>query len=129
MTTALAPVARLPEEFRQNAAAARRLAGSDAAAHVWEEAARETERRLQEAMLEPLTLDQAELESGYTKRHLMRMIREGVLPDSRAEDATQAIILRCHLPRKPGFGFDAEEVRPASSRAQAARAVIGGGRR
>jgi hypothetical protein len=125
VTNGLAPLVRLPQAFRENAQQARRLAGSEAAAHVWEEAARETERRLQEALLEPLTIAQAELESGYTKSHLRRMLREGVIPNAGSEQGP--LILRAHLPRKPGHGVDPAEARPASSRMQAARAVIEGG--
>jgi hypothetical protein len=120
----LAPLARLPQEFRDNAAAARRLAGSDAAAHVWEMAATEVEDRLGEALLEPLALDLASLESGYTRSHLLRLIRDSTIPNSGTQNDPR--ILRMHLPRKPGLGVDGETMRPASSRVQAARAVIEG---
>lgn len=123
-TSALVPLARLPQEFRDNAAAARRLAGSEAAAHVWETAALEVEDRLGEALLEPLTLDQASRESGYTRNHLRRLLRDGTIPNSGTEHDPR--ILRMHLPRKPGLGVDGETVPPASSRVQAARAVIEG---
>lgn len=125
--TMLGPLAHLPEDFRLNAAQAKRLTGSDAAAHVWEEAAREVERKLKEAQLEPLTLEDAELESGYSRSHLRRMVKEGTLPNAGTE--MHPLVLRVHLPRKPGFGVDRDEPRPASSRTQAARAVLGGGRR
>jgi AraC-like DNA-binding protein len=71
----LVPAARLPEEFRQNAAEARRLAGSEVAAHVWESAATAVEERLRDSILEPLTLDAAESESGYSRSHLRRWLR------------------------------------------------------
>ena len=124
MTSALAPLAKLPLEFRENAAAARRLAGSEVAAHVWETAAASVEGRLREALLEALTLDAAALESGYTRNHLRRLIRAGTIPNSGTQNDPR--ILRMHLPRKPGLGVDGETVRPASSRMQAARAVIEG---
>ncbi|MFH1764479.1 MAG: hypothetical protein ABIF09_09835 [Gemmatimonadota bacterium] len=124
MTSALVPLARLPQEFRGNARAARRLAGSEAAAHVWEAAAVEVEQRLQESFLEPLTLEVAVSESGYTRNHLNRMLREKKLPNSGTDADPR--ILRMHLPRKPWPGVDAGTIHPASSRVQAARAVIEG---
>ena len=124
MTSALSPIARLPQEFRDNAMTARRLTGSESAAHVWEEAAVEVEQRLADCLLEPLTLDAAVSESGYTRNHLLRMLRDGLLPNSGTN--TDPRILRMHLPRKPGLGVDGESIRPASSRVQAARAVIEG---
>jgi len=124
VSPSLFPIARLPQEFRDNAMAARRLTGSEAAAHVWEEAAAEVEHGLGEALLEPLTLVAAALESGYTRSHLNRMLRDGKLPNSGTEG--EPLILRMHLPRKPGFGIAEGVVQPASSQAQAARAVIEG---
>ena len=124
MTTPLSPLARLPQEFQANANAARTLAGAEAAAHVWEEAARAVDQRLREARLEALPLDQAEAESGYTGSHLRRMLRDKTLPNSGT--AQEPRILRIHLPRKPGFGVDQPPLQPASCRAQAARAVIEG---
>lgn len=123
-TSTLSPLARLPQEFRANAEAVRTLAGAEAAAHVWEEAARTVEQRLGEALLEPLPLDQAEAESGYTRSHLRRMLRNATLPNSGTVHDPR--ILRRHLPRKPGFGVDRGIPHPACSRVQAARAVIEG---
>ena len=124
MSSALIPIARLPQQFRGNARAAQRLAGSEAAAHVWEAAAVEVEQRLREAFVEPLTLEAAALESGYTRNHLRRILRDKKLPNSGTDADPR--ILRMHLPRKPGFGVDAGTIQPASSRVQAARAVIEG---
>lgn len=123
-TTALSPLARLPQEFRANAEAVRRLAGAEVAAHVWEEAARAVEQRLGEALLEPLPLEQAEAEAGYSRSHLRRMLRNGTLPNSGTVHDPR--ILRKHLPRKPGFGVDRGTAHPACSQVQAARAVIEG---
>lgn len=120
----LVPLARLPQEFRANAETARRIAGSESAAHVWEAAAAEVEGRLADCHMEPLALDEAVLESGYSRSHLLRMLREDTLPNSGTD--TDPRILRMHLPRKAGFGVDVGTVRPASSRVQAARAVIEG---
>lgn len=124
LTSALVPLSRLPQEFRENAATARRLAGAEAAALVWEAAATEVEGRLSDCRLEPLTLDAAALESGYSRNHLNRLLKEGTVPNSGTD--TDSRILRMHLPRKPGFGIDAGTPQPASSRVQAVRAVIEG---
>ncbi len=124
LTSALVPLSRLPQEFRDNATTARKLAASERAAHVWEAAAKEVEERIADSLLEPLTLEAAVLESGYTRNHLTRMLRVGKFPNSGTE--TRPLILRMHLPRKPGFGIDEGAVRPASSQAQAARDVIEG---
>ncbi len=120
----LDPLVRLPLQFRENAATARRLAGSDVAARVWEEAARLAEEHLHGASLEPLHLSEAADESGYTRNHLRRMLRDSTLPNAGTDG--EPLILRMHLPRKPGFGVDQKPVRAASSRMQAARAVIRG---
>ncbi len=124
MSIVLASLAALPAEFRGNAAEVRRLGGAEGAATAWEEAARQTELRLREARLEPLTLDAAVAESGYTRNHLNRLMREGTLPNSGTDSNPR--ILRTHVPRKPGFAVDQQAVQPASSRVQAARAVIEG---
>jgi hypothetical protein len=117
-------VARLSEEFRANAEAALRLTGSEGAAYVWEEAAKLVDQCIEDSSLEPLTLDLAAAESGYTRGHLLRMLRDGKFPNSGTEKDPR--ILRMHLPRKPGYGVDAPTVQPPSSQAQAARAVIEG---
>lgn len=120
----LDPLVRLPLQFRENAATARWLAGSDVAAHVWEEAARLAEEHLRAASLEPLSLTEAVDESGYSRSHLRRMLRDRSLPNDGTD--AEPLILRKHLPRKPGFGVDQKAVQAASSRVQAARAVIRG---
>ena len=124
MTVMLSPLARLPQEFRAKAKISRSVAGAETAAYIWEQAAQAVEQRLGEAFLEPLSLDQAETESGYTRNHLSRMLRESTLPNSGTTQDPR--ILRKHLPRKPGHGVDQGELQPASSRMQAARAVIEG---
>jgi hypothetical protein len=124
LISALVPLSRLPQDFRDNATAVRQLAASEGAAHVWEAAARRLEERLADSHMEPLTLETAALESGYTRSHLNRMLRDGKFPNSGTHG--EPLILRMHLPRKPGHGVDSETVQPASSRVQAARAVIEG---
>lgn len=124
MTAGLAALARLPHEFRDNAATLRRLGGSEEVAHAWEQAALAADNALRAALLEPLTLEVAAEESGYTRSHLRRMLRDGTLANSGTD--AESVILRKDLPRKPGFGVDRKPVQAASSRVQAARAVIRG---
>ena len=124
MTVVLTALAQLPADFQANAVEVRRLAGDERAAHVWEAASRDVESRLRAASLEALDLATAALESGYTRSHLVRMLREGKIPDSGSDSDPR--ILRMHLPRKPGLGVDQNTTPPASSRVQAARAVIEG---
>jgi hypothetical protein len=123
-TPVLVQLSRLAQEFRDNQREALRLGASEEAANVWQAAAKELEKRTADSLLEPLTLEAAELESGYTRNHLNRMLREGKVPNSGTD--TEPRILRMHLPRKVGFGVDVGTIRPASSRVQAARAVIEG---
>lgn len=94
------------------------------AAKAFADAAAELEQALREADLEPLTLADAEIECGYTRSHLRRLIREGRIPNSGTE--AEPRILRCHLPRKPGHAVAHARLHVASSRAQAARAVATG---
>jgi len=124
VTIVLAALAQLPADFLANAEEIRRLAGDERAAQVWEAASRDVESRLRAASLEALDLSTAAGESGYTRSHLVRMLREGKIPDSGSDSDPR--ILRMHLPRKPGLGVDENAVPPASSRTQAARAVIEG---
>lgn len=115
---------RLPDLFRANAADVRRLAAGEGAALVWEKAGGVLEAEIERAVMEPLPLHHAEMESGYTRGHLRRMLRDNIIPNVGTLQDPR--ILRKHLPRKPGFGVDQPPVQPASSRMQAARAVIEG---
>lgn len=124
MTAALLPLARLPADFRALAEQARDVAAAEGAARAYEKAAAIVEERLQDAALEPLTLEEAEFESGYTKNHLRRLIREGVIPN--AARSGEPTILRMHVPRKPGYAVARTPQQPALSRTQAARAVVEG---
>jgi hypothetical protein len=80
---------------------------------------------LEEAWLgwqrETLTLEQAVEESGYSRSHLNRLIRESLLPNSGTEGETR--ILRGHLPRKPGHDVAAPVQVSPPSRMQVARAI------
>lgn len=120
----LEEISRLPDVFRANAAKVRLLAGAEGPAVAWDEAARLTEEALSRVSLEPLSLELAAQESGYTRCHLRRMLREGTIPNAGTDSRPR--ILRHHLPRKPGFGVDRSVRQPASLKTQAARAVIEG---
>ncbi len=116
--------ADLPAAFKEIAALARECAADERAAAIWERAAELVEQSLRLSGLERLTLQQAALESGYSRDHLRRLIDDGTIPDASAADGSKAI-LRMHLPRKPGHGLAAVRPTVASSRVQAARAVAG----
>ena len=124
LATTLGSLAQLPQEFRDNATELLRLGGSEREAHVWKLAAQVAEQRLRDSFLEPLTLDAAVSESGYTRGHLLRMLREKKVPNAGTKENPR--ILRKHIPRKPGLEVDAGTIRPASSQRQAARAVVQG---
>lgn len=95
-----------------------------AAAAAFVNAARELEEALSTSAMEPLDLATASLESGYTRGHLRRMIREGTIPNAGSDEAP--LILRGHLPKKPGHGLATTRPQHASSRVQVARAVAYG---
>ncbi len=68
------------------------------AAAAFERAAAELERAMANHVMEPLTLAQAERESGYSRDHLGRMVRDGAIPNAGRHHAPR--ILRRDLPRK-----------------------------
>lgn len=103
-----------------------------AAAEAYLDAAAVFERWLEGQQLEPLDLATAEVESGYTRSHLRRMLKDGTIRNAGAVDDPR--ILRAHLPRKPGYGSlpddnDIANARraSASSPSQAVRAIAAGG--
>lgn len=101
---------------------------SPPAAAAFREAAAEVEAWLRKQHIEPLTLDVAARESGYSVRHLRRLIREDKLTNVGTDEDPR--VLRGHLPRKPGWGLAKTRPRVATSAAQAARAIATlGGRR
>ena len=71
--------------------------------------------------MEPISLEAAEVESGYTRAHLRRLLREGSLPNAGTKSSPT--ILRMHLPKKPGFGVAQTHPRATSSQMQVARTV------
>ena len=114
-------LADLPARFREKAETLRRDGGADQPAVAWELAAELTEEALRGHLDEPLTMDEAVLESGYTRGHLHRLGHEGKVPFEA--DGT---VLRQHLPKKPGSAVASRPSDVSSSRAQLARAVAGG---
>ena len=118
------PVDDLPDSFRETAAYLREHAASEQAACAWEKAAEKLESVLGEARTEALTLEDAEAESGYSRSHLRRLIREGVVPNSGTESDPR--ILRRDVPRKPGHGVRQDRSRDLFCRTQAARAIATG---
>ena len=118
-------MADLPGLFRETAEFLREKASAEQAACAWEKAAIEVEESLRESLLEPLPLDMAELESGYSRSHLRRLLREGIVPNSGTEEDPR--ILRTHLPIKPGHGVSWARTKSLSSRTQVAARVVQGG--
>ena len=117
------PVDELANSFRETARYLREHAASEQAACVWEKAAQRVEEALEGTNREPLTLDQAELESGYTRGHLRRLIREDRIQNSGTESNPR--ILRRDLPKKPGHGVREALGPKLFSRVQAVRAMDG----
>lgn len=119
------PVDTLAESFRETAKYLREHAASEQAACAWEKAAEKLESVLGEARTETLTLGEAEAESGYSRSHLRRLIRDGVVPNAGSENRPQ--ILRRNLPRKPGHGVRPDRSRDVYCRTQVARVIAQGG--
>ena len=115
----------LPAQFRETATYIRENAASEQAACAWEKAAEKLENVLGEARTEALMLEEAEAESGYSKSHLRRLIREGVVPNSGTENRPR--ILRKNLPKKPGHGVRQDRNRDVNCRTQVARVIAQGG--
>lgn len=116
-------VRKLPAVWRERAEYVRDNAGAEQAAHVWEKAASELEVVLRDSGLEPLSLDEAEAESGYSRAHLRRLLRQGVIQNAGTE--SHPLILRSQLPRKPGCGTFGPRLSVAGSGVQAARVIDG----
>ena len=116
-------LAELPAGFRAKAEEMREM-GAETQAKAIEWCAAQAEEALRDSFMQPLTLTEAEAESGYERRQLSRMVREGTVPNAGERGAPR--ILRMHLPRKPGHGVAETRPQVASSRTQSARAVVGG---
>lgn len=119
-------VTDLPIVFRLKAEELRRDAAAEQAARAYERAAEMVEDALRGQGDEVLDLDQAEVESGYSRLHLRRLLREGSIPNAGRRGAPR--IRRADLPRKPGYQVATGPQAVPSSEVQLARAVAGGGR-
>ncbi len=89
------------QEVREQARALREQWGAKEQAKGAEAAVAIIERRVREAHLESLSLEDASAESGYCADHLGRLVRDGTIPN--AGEPYSPRIRRCDLPRKPGF--------------------------
>ena len=116
--------AELPTSWRHRAELFRRH-GAEPQACTCEALAAELEAALYAERLEAVPLDAAERASGYTRGHLRRELREGKIPNAGTE--AEPMILRAHLPRKPGHAVAIALCEATNSRLQVARAVIDGG--
>jgi hypothetical protein len=80
------------------------------AAEAFRRAARELEAELRAAGDEPLSLEQAAQESGYSSESLRHMVRDGTIPNAGRRGAPR--IRRADLPRRPArtaSAYDAGE--------------------
>ena len=111
-------------EVREQAKTLREQWGAEDQAKGAEAAVGIIERRVREAQLESLSLEQASAESGYSVDHLGRLVREGILPNAGEPYAPR--IRRCDLPRKPGFnaGDGDRSATLLGSREQIARSIV-----
>ena len=89
----------LATEWRDEAGIMRRR-GAPSQADALESAADDLEERLREWTLEPLTMDDAEAESGYSRSTLERRIASGEITNAGRKGSPR--ILRRDLPKKGG---------------------------
>lgn len=116
-----ATLPEIPTLFRCRASMLRQWGGAEASARLWETAAAEVGEALTRHEEERLFLEEAAAESGYTRRHLRRMILDGKLSDD-----ADGRVRRRDLPRK-GTASVAQGASPTpTSLTQLARAVAGG---
>ncbi len=111
----------LPTSWREQAKLFREHA-EESLAIAYERCADQLDAVLAEADDEALTLREASLEGGYSIDHLRRRIRDGTIPN--AGDERKYRIFRRDMPKKPGHRVATPRPLAASSRTQAARAVV-----
>ena len=110
----------LAHEWRTKAAEFRELTAEGQAAGIdW--CAKQFEEWWRVHETEPLTLQEAAVESGYSHRHLRRIMENGTIPNSGSPESPR--LIRSHLPRKPGHGIARHGPKAASSITQVARAI------
>ena len=90
-------IRKLPAAWRRQAKTLRRY-GGQALATALERCADELEGTIQERDETTLSLTDAARESGYTREHLGRLVRDGKIPNAGRPGAPR--IARRHLPRK-----------------------------
>ncbi|MFQ5903311.1 MAG: helix-turn-helix domain-containing protein [Candidatus Binatia bacterium] len=98
-------IAELAAKWLSEAELLRRR-GLSGPARMAESFAEELETEIDGSQDEPLTIEQAARESGYSKEQLRRLIREGKVPNAGKRGAPR--ILRRDLPRKPGHPGDGQ---------------------
>ena len=118
-----ASVEGLPADWRGKAKSLRRY-GSETAALVLDLCAEDLETTIRERDQTTLSLVEAARESGYSRDHLGRLVRDGKIPNAGRPNAPR--IARRHLPRKaPVQAPLAEEPRPRErSNAQIVQSII-----
>lgn len=87
----------LPARWREEADMYRHR-GQEPLAQMAESFAADMERELNAWLTEPLTLNEASVESGYSYDHLQHAAADGSIPNVGGEGAPR--IRRCDLPRK-----------------------------
>ncbi len=113
----------LPADWRKQAKALRRY-GGETPALALERCADDLEDTLAERDETTLSLVEAARESGYSREHLGRLVRDGKIPNAGRPYAPR--IARRHLPRKaPAQVSLAEEPRPSErSNTQIVQSII-----
>ena len=87
----------LPADWRQQAKSLRRYGGETPATAI-ERCADDLDATLRERDETTLSLVEAARESGYSREHLGRLVRDGKIPNAGRPNAPR--IARIHLPRK-----------------------------
>ncbi len=118
-----ASVEGLPADWRRQAKSLRRY-GGEAPAVAIERCADDLEATLRERDETTLSLVEAARESGYSRDHLGRLVRDGKIPNAGRPNAPR--IARRHLPRKaPAQAPLAEAPRPRDrSNVQIVQSII-----
>ncbi len=118
-----ASVEGLPADWRRQAKSLRRYGGETPAVAI-ERCADDLEATLRERDETTLSLVEAARESGYSRDHLGRLVRDGKIPNAGRPNAPR--IARRHLPRKAPAALPlAEEPRPRErSNAQIVQSII-----
>ena len=118
-----ASVEGLPADWRRQAKSLRQYGGETPAKAI-ERCADDLEATLRERDETTLSLVEAARESGYSRDHLGRLVRDGKIPNAGRPNAPR--IARRHLPRKAPAALPlAEEPRPRErSNVQIVQSII-----